>query len=280
MPTYAAILAASVTGFFGALIVTGIGVRFTRNFCALVCSGVSSGAAIGALVYIIWGWVTRGFLLSQIGVPPLAVLILLVVMTAQNWFVFYEDREDVLNSSRPALVMLAAVVAAMLARLMGSEDSSSSLLIWAGAASWSLLLCVDPVQRSIERTRSVFVGTLVGIGKVLIPFTGIVLFLRRNDAPRQRPEDVDKHAEKVGKTWLLINLLGLFWDLGQLLIVILINGARVPPLPADADPLDILGRRKNGQSISEEMSPLKRDSVVMIFVLALHVLCGVVLAKA
>ena len=42
----------------------------------------------------------------------------------------------------------------------------------------------------------------------------------------------------------------------------------------------MLSQQKNAQSVTGEMPRLKRDSVVMIFVLALHVLCGVLIVKA
>jgi hypothetical protein len=271
MPIDAAILVAALTGFSGALVVTGIGVRFTRNHRTLLCGGVVSGGALAALMYVLWGWVTHGFVLSQVSVPLLAVLILLLVMTAQNWFVFYEDRRDVFQSSWPALVMLAAAVAAMLARMVAGKHSFVLLLIWASAASLALLLCVDPMQRAIERTRSVLAGILVGIAKILIPLTGVVVFLCRIEAsPAQRMDVLDTPPDSFAKNWFLINLVGLFWDLGQLALMVLINGARIPPRPAALDPYEI----------SDEMSRLKRNSVVMIFVLAIHVLCGVVIAKA
>jgi hypothetical protein len=280
MPTDAAILAASLTGFFGALIVAGVGVRFTRSPSVLVCSGAFSGAALAALMYVLWGWFAHGFVLFQASVLPLAVLILLLVMTAQNWFVFYEDRQDVLQSSRPALVMLAAAVAALLARIVAGKHSFLILMVWASAASLAILLCIDPVQRSIERTRSVLGGTLVGIGKVLVPFTGIVVFLQRIQAPLPERHDVAAEASSIGSKRFLLHLVGLFWDLGQIILMTLINGARVPPRSAALDPLEMLGQERNGHSISGEMSRRKRDSVVMIFVLALHVLCGVVIVKA
>ena len=280
MPTDAAIFVPALAGFLGALAVTGIGMRFTRNLRLLGCSAIFSAAALGALVYVLWGWFTHGIVWPQISVPPLAALILLLVMTAQNWFVFYENRHDVLQSSRPALVMLSAAAACMLARRVAGTHSILPPLIWASAASLAILLCIDPVQRSIERTRSVFAGTLVGLAKLLIPFTGIVVFLRWRDAASQPREDVHEPPRVFGENSFCINLVALFWTLGQLLLVILINGARIPARAAALDPLEMLGQPKTGQSITGEMSRLKRDSVVLIFVLAIHVLCGVVLAKA
>jgi hypothetical protein len=143
-----------------------------------------------------------------------------------------------------------------------------------------MLWCIDPVQRSIERTRSVLLGTLVGVCKVLLPLTGIVIFIQRFEAQQPRPEDFNPHVGGLWPKSVVINLIGLFWDLGRLLLTLLINGARVPPCPAALDPLEMLSQQKNAHSVTGEMPRLKRDSVVMIFVLALHVLCGVLIAKA
>jgi hypothetical protein len=280
MPTDAAIWVASLTGLFGALAVTCIGVRFTRNLSVLVYSGVLSGGALGALMYVLWSWFTHGFAWFQVGVPPLAGLTLLLVMTVQNWFVLYEDRRDVLRSSLPALAMLAAVAASALACIAAGRHSFLSLLIWASAGSLAILLCIDPVQQSIERSHSVLLGTLVGIGKVLIPFTGIVVFLRGIEPAQSERERVGDKTDAFDENWFLVNLIGVFWDLGRLLLMIMINGARVPPRPATLDPFEMLGQAKDGPAITGETSRLKRDSVVMIFVLAVHVLCGVVIVKA
>jgi hypothetical protein len=282
MPTDAAFLAAVCTGAFGALVVTGVGVRFTRKPWFLGCGGVLSGVASGVLMYVLWGWFTHGFELFQVYVPPFAALILLLVMAAQNWFVIYEDRRDVLQSSRPAIVMLAAALASILAWLVSGAHSIINLLlvIWASAGSLAILWCIDPVQRSIERTHSAILGTLLGVCKVLLPLTGIVVFIRRNESARSKPKGVDRESGALGKTPYLINLLGLFWDLGQLGLMILINGARVPLRPIALDPLEVLWQPKKPQSITGEMPRLKRDSVVMIFVLAIHVLCGVLIVKA
>ena len=282
MPIDAAFLAAFCTGFFGALAVTGIGVRFTRKVWVLGYGAAFSGAALGALMYVLWGWFTHGFELFQVCVPPLAALILLLVMAAQNWFVFYEDRQDVLQSSRPAIVVLAAGFASLLAWLVAGKRSIFLLLplIWAGAASLAILWCIDSVQRSIERTRSALLGTLVGICKVLLPLTGIVVFVERIKAGQAKAEGAGRQPDTLATNSFLINLMGLFWDIGRLALSILINGARVPPRHAPWDPLEFLWRQKSGQSITGEMPRLKRDSVVLIFVLALHVLCGVLIVKA
>ncbi len=251
----------------------------SRAASVLVCSGVLSAVALGVFVYVLWGSFTHGFKMFRVSLPPLAAFVLLLVMVAQNWFVFYEDREDVLRSSRPALVMLAAAVASALAWTVAGKHSFWHLLIWASAGSSAILLCIDPVQRSIERTRNVLVGTLIGIGKVLIPLTGIVIFLR--GVMRRSPiGHVKDTPSSLGNKWFLTNLIGLFWDLGRLVLMILINGARIPPRPMAPDPFEIQGPQRNEQSITGEMSRLKRNSVVMIFVLAIHVLCGLVMVKA
>ncbi len=262
-----ALLVACLTGLLGALIVTGIGIRFTRNPRSLTCSGIFSAAALGALMYVLWRWFTRGFVLFEVSVPALSVLILLLVMTAQNWFVFYQDRRDVVQSSRPLLVTLATAAAALLVRHHAGKDSTLLPLIWAGGASFAILSCVDPVQRSIERARSIPAGTMIGIGKILIPVTGIVLFLRLGDEVQGGQPAAAEEGDSIARNWVVTNLVGLFWDLGQIVLLILINGTRMPH-PAF-----------NARSGGGEASQLKRDSVVLIFVLALHVLCGVVLAR-
>ena len=269
MPANVAFLVAFSTGFIGAIVVSAIAVRFTRKLWSLAFGGILSGAALGVLVYVSWNWITFGFelihlhaaarnaepavvmraklvlfykshtlilhlLWVQVCMLPVAVLILLLVMAAQNWFVFYEDRHDVLQSSRPAIVVLAAIVASLAAWLVTGKHSGSLVLplIWAGAGSLAMLWCIDPVQRSIERTRSVLLGTLVGVCKVLLPLTGIVIFIQRFDAQQPRPEDFNCHVGALGPKSVVINLIGLFWDLGRLLLTLLINGARVPPCPA------------------------------------------------
>jgi hypothetical protein len=281
MPANVAFVVALSTGFVGAIVVSAIAVRFTRKFWSLALGGILSGAAFGVLMYVSWSWITLGFELIRVCMLPLAVLILLLVMTAQNWFVFYEDRHDVLQSSRPAIVVLAAILASLPAWHAAGKPPGSLiiLLLWAGAGSLAMLWCIDPVQRSIERTRSVPLGTLVGVCKVLLPLTGIVIFIRRFEAQQPKPE-FNSQAGTLGPKSFVVNLIGLFWDLGRLVLMLLVNGARVPSCPAALDPLEILSQQKNAQSATGEMPRLKRDSVVMIFVLALHVLCGVLIAKA
>ncbi len=283
MPANVAFLVAFSSGFIGAIVVSAIAMRFTRKLWSLASGGILSGAALGVLVYVSWNWITLGFELIQVCMLPLAMLILLLVMAAQNWFVFYEDRHDLLQSSRPALVVLTAIVASVTAWLVTGRHSGSLilLLISAGAGSLAMLWCVDPVQRSIERTGSVPLGALIGVCKVLLPLTGIVIFIRRFEAPQYpRPEDVDSRVVMRGPKSVVINLIGLFWDVGRLVLMLLINGARVPPCPPSLDPIEMLSQQKNAQSATGEMPRLKRDSVVMIFVLALHVLCGILIAKA
>jgi hypothetical protein len=282
MPANVAILVALSTGFIGAIVVSAIAVHFTRKLWSLAFGALLSGAALGVLMYVSWSWITLGFELIRFCMLPLAVLILLLVMAAQNWFVFYEDRQDVLQSSRPAIVVLAAIAASLPAWLGAGKHSGclTILLIWAGAGSLAMLWCVDSVQRSIQRARSVPLGTLVGVCKVLLPLTGIVIFIQRVGTGQPKPGDFDSQVGTLGPKSFVVNLIALFWDLGRLILTLLINGARVPSCPAALDTLEMRSQQKNGQSVTGEMPTLKRDSVVMIFVLALHVLCGVLLAKA
>jgi hypothetical protein len=87
-------------------------------------------------------------------------------------------------------------------------------------------------------------------------------------------------AEDSIQPGFLTNLPSLFWDIGLLLSTILINGARVPPQSAPSDPLEYLLQPKHENSASGDVPRLKRDSVVLVLVVALHVLCGVMIVKA
>jgi hypothetical protein len=128
------------------------------------------------------------------------------------------------------------------------------------------------VQRSIDVNRSIAIGTCVGICKVLLPFGGILVFLPKPLAQRAT-RAIDEHA-----SWN--NLLGLLSEIGLLLPAALINGTRVTPAPTRRDPLENLLQAKDQPFAAGESPRLKRDSVVWILVLALHVLCGVVIIKA
>jgi hypothetical protein len=266
MPSQAAFVVGSASGLFGALAAAAVGARHTKNRLIWGGGGVVAGAAFAALCTVLWNWLTRGFALAELWVPLLAALILLLVMAAQNWFVVYEDRDDAWRSSRPALVMLAAAAAAL---LIGRRAPTMLPFIWAGAGSLVLMLCADPVQRAIERTRNVPLGTLIGIAKFLLPLSGVVLFLRVSGKPQGGRSQT-----------LLVNLAGLCADVGSLALVTLINGARVPAPPPPADPLELLMQPRDGQAAGGDMPRVKRDSLVMIMVLAVHVLCGVVIVRA
>ncbi len=172
-----AIVAACGAGLFGALSTLVIGNRYTRNVRVLGWGGVVSGLAFATLSYFIAGWCTHGFEPIQAWILPPACLMLLLVMAAQNWFVFYEDHEDAGQSARPALVLLAAAIAALIADRYGDDRTSELQVIWAGAISLAILLSIRPVCRSIEVNRSAPVGLLVGVCKLLVPATGIAVFL-------------------------------------------------------------------------------------------------------
>ena len=80
-----------------------------------------------------------------------------------------------------------------------------------------------------------------------------------------------------GREAFFSNLLSLCWEIGLLLPMTLINGERMPRHATVSDPLEYLS--KGGASVSGDNTRLRRDSVVLILVLAIHVLCGVVIVK-
>src|SRR5271166_957433 len=162
MPTEAVIIFVALAGSFGTLAVIAVGARCTRNLQVLGWGGICSGAALGALAYFCVGWFAHGFEPQQAWVLPLAGLVLLLVMVAQNWFVFYEDREDLLQSARPTLAMLSAAAALSLAAHLGEASGAVHTLIWAAATSAVLVLSIHPVNRSIAANGGLAVGILVG----------------------------------------------------------------------------------------------------------------------
>jgi hypothetical protein len=127
------------------------------------------------------------------------------------------------------------------------------------------------VQRAIEANRSLALGTAVGICKVLLPLTGIIVLIPIGGVARQRIEAPEGVAAATrSKRAFLANLAGLLSELGLLLLVLLINGPRVPQesLPP-----------YRGTALTGGLPRFKRDSVVLILVVALHVLCGVVIVR-
>jgi MFS family permease len=274
----ATLIVALCAGLVGALTVAAISTRYTRNARALTLSGAFSGIAVGGLTYVLCGWLAHGFDPLQAWVLPLVALILLLVMAAQNWFVFYVDRKDAAQSAQPAIAVFAGALACLLAAGLTGRHSLFFPIIWAASGSLAILLCVPPVLRSIEVNRSVVGGFLIGLAKVVLPLSGVLVFIPIDLSARARRKNRSLRAPaSEGREAFLSNLLMLCWEIGLLLPMTLINGARVPPHATDSDPLEYLS--KGGASVSGDNTRLRRDSVVLILVLAIHVLCGVVIVK-
>jgi hypothetical protein len=313
MPTDVSLILVSGAGLFGALAAFIVGARFSRNLRVLGWGSVCSGIAVAGLTHFVWSWCTRGFDPLHAWVPPLACLVLLLVMTAQGWFVFYEDGRDAADSSAPSLVLLAAAAGCVICGFIADAHSPALPIIWASAGSLALLLSIHPVQRSIAINRSVSIGVVVGIFKLLVPLTGILVFvlvdmmirpglvaagggagttrkwLRSGDNRDSGPaggaghddhDGHDGHDDAVNeKRRVLVDLLALLWQIGLLPLLTLTNGARVTPHPATFDPLEFLLEGKGGHSVTGQMPRSTRNTVVMILVVAVHVLCGVVIIK-
>ena len=258
-----------------------IGNRYTRNLRLLGWGGVAAGFALAMLSYVIASWCAHGVEPLQAWILPPACLILLLVMSAQNWFVFYEDYEDAAQSARPTLVILAAALGSMGATWFGEDRTAALQVIWAGAISLAILLAIRPISRSIEINGSAPIGALVGVCKLLVPPTGIIVFVLAGmlSRLRHRAQAEDSAASGPGRPAPWINLLLLCWEIGSLPLLTLINGARVIPQPALSDPADLLYRQKGTGSVAGQMPRAARDTVVLILVLAVHVLCGMVIAR-
>jgi hypothetical protein len=292
---------AALTGVFGAVVVAAVGARCTPNRWFNGAAGGLFGVALGVMTHVLWGWSTRGINPLQILMLPAAAVTLLLVMSAQNWFVFYEDGRDAFESAKPTLVLLAAALASVIASLFAGRHLVFIPMLWAGMGSWAILLSLQPIQRSIEINRSVLVGGLVGLCKIVLPLTGFIVFIpmgiasrashessikTSNAAPSAKASAVDPSAADASEPtappqysfWT--NLVSLPWELMLLLAMTMTNGGRVPPRSAASHPLEYLSQPKHGESVGGEMPRLRRDLAVLVLVLALHVLCGLAIVRA
>jgi hypothetical protein len=240
----AAFIISCSAGLIGALVIAAIGSRFSRSPRVLGCGGAFSGIALGTATYVTCGWVRHGFDPLQAWVLPFSLTVLVLVMAAQDWFVFYADRKDAVESAQPTVVVLVTTLLCwLLAHALG-RHSLFFPLIWAGAGSLAILLCIPPIQRSIEANCHSGLGMVVGLCKIVLPMTGIILFI---------PLGITKQSAAADRP-----------------------GSPSVPTP---DPLEYLLQSKQGGSVSGSMPRLKRDSVVLVLVLAIHVLCGVMIVK-
>jgi hypothetical protein len=266
----AAFIISCSAGLIGALVIAAIGSRFSRSPWVLGCGGAFSGIALGTATYVTCGWVRHGFDPLQAWVLPFCLTVLVLVMAAQDWFVFYADRKDAVESAQPTVVVLVTTLLCwLLAHALGRHTLFFPL-IWAGAGSLAILLSIPPIQRSIEANCHSGLGMVVGLCKIVLPMTGIILFI---------PLGITKQSAAADRPGSLRNLWSLCREIALLLPMMLINGARVAPSVPTPDPLEYLLQSKQGGSVSGSMPRLKRDSVVLVLVLAIHVLCGVMIVK-
>jgi hypothetical protein len=275
----AAFVVACSAGLIGALVVAAIGSRFSRTPWVLGCGGIFSGIALGTATYVTCSWIRHGFDPFQAWVLPVSLTTLVLVMAAQGWFVFYSDRNDAVQSAQPTVVVLAAAALCWMTAHALGRHSLFFPLIWASAGSLAILLCIPPIQRSIETNCSIGLGMVVGLCKIVLPMTGVILFIPFGIAKNslRAPEEIGSDA--LQRAGALANLLSLSREIALLLPMMLINGTRVPPSAPSGDPLEYLLQPKDLGSVSGGMPRLKRDSVVLVLVLAIHVLCGVMIVK-
>jgi hypothetical protein len=299
-------IVAALAGLFGAVVVTAIGARCTHNRWFNGAAGASFGVALGVITHVLWRWSTRGINPLQIWMLPLAAVTLLLVMSAQNWFVFYEDGQDAFQSAKPTMVLLAAALASVIASVFAGRHFVFIPMLWAGMGSWAILLCLQPLQRSIEINRSVLIGSLVGLCKIVLPLTGFIVFIPMRIASRAARPPAGKTANPApgssasatnasatnasgadapapgtaSQYAFWTNLLSLPWELMLLLAMTMTNGGRVPPRPAATHPLEYLSQPRHEESVGGEMPRLRRDLAVLVLVLALHVLCGLAIVRA
>lgn len=297
----ATFIIATLAGLFGAVVVASIGARCTPNRWFNGAAAALFGVALGVITHVLWRWSTGGINPLQIWMLPAAAVTLLLVMSAQNWFVFYEDGQDAFESAKPMLILLATALVSFIASVFAGRHFVFIPMLWAGMGSWAILLCLQPIQRSIEINRSVVIGSLVGLCKIVLPLTGFIVFIpmgiasraargptleRANPAPSSSASATNASAAGAPapgtppKYSFWVNLLSLPWELMLLLAMTMTNGGRVPPRPSANHPLEYLSQPKHGESIGGETPRLRRDLAVLVLVLALHVLCGLAIVRA
>jgi hypothetical protein len=205
------------------------------------------------------GWIQHGFDPFQAWVLPVSLTIVVLVMAAQDWFVFYADRQDAVQSAQPTVVLLVA-----------------TLMCWLAAHALGRHTLFFPL---IETNGSIGLGMAIGLCKIMLPATGIILLIPIGVTKRSVRASQKLDGDAPRPLGWLVNLLCLGRDIGLLLPMMLINGARVPPSAPSSDPLEYLLQQKHGGALNGSMPRLKRDSVVLVLVLAIHVLCGVMIVR-
>jgi hypothetical protein len=290
MPIDFVFIVAALAGLSGAAVVAATGARRTPNRWLNGAAGASFGVALGVITHVMWRWCARGVNPLKFWTLPVAAVTLLLVMSAQNWFVFYEDRQDAFESAKPALVLLIAALAGGLAAVCAGRHFVFFPILWAGMGSWAIILCLKPLQRSIEANRSVLIGGVVGLCKVLLPLTGFIVFIPMGLAGCVAPQPAKTSHARQGEDasapgtparfafWK--NLLSLSFEAMLLLAMTMTNGGRVARRPAAYLPLEYLSQVKHEESLGGEMPPLRRNLAVLVLVLALHVLCGVAIVRS
>ena len=231
---------AIVTGLVGALIISAIGTRFTRNRAALWLGAGVTAIAIGTLTQHATSWNTTGFQTNDTIVLIAVGLVLFHVMAAQDWFVVYEDTEDFGISLKPTLALAVGAIAWYCVSCF-FENPLAAKFIWILSVALAFFWSIAPVHRCITVNRSILIGLPVGVCKVLVPLLGFVTFIFAGlSALAGDSDERETLNETLGRIAFLLVLWALLAALARLSLSMLINGERVAERTEREVPVEVV----------------------------------------
>ncbi|MGI6395385.1 MAG: hypothetical protein ACOX2F_11775 [bacterium] len=172
---------------------------------------------------------------EHILILSLILFVVLIVVAGKKTVVYY-DTVDFFHALTPTVPIVIALI------IIATDDSSKkgaiSILGWislAAGVAVSLVLLVFVIKKSIRLNRSVYVGVLVGLLKVLlVPFSAILLIEIASGAISQAFRETSSESKGVdmGANEIYIKIFGLIFKLilGLILgifVKLLFNGPKI-----------------------------------------------------
>lgn len=148
-----------------------------------------------------------------------AALVLLVVLGATNRVVVFYNVADAWWSVAPTITLAVAAVVSVFMAPPGAKEFGGTeverMILWAGVAGAALCSAVT-VYNAVRYNKSIILGLIVGVGKVLISILMAVTFVGSFRAVFDRRKTIRQSLAFA----LVVATLGFLWKL-------LVNGERV-----------------------------------------------------
>lgn len=146
-------------------------------------------------------------------------LVLLVVLGASNRVVVFYNVADAWWSVAPTIILFAAAAGSVFMAPPGSSEFAGTeierMILWCGVAA-AALCCVVTVYNAVHYNRSIVLGLIVGVGKVLISVLMAITFVGSFRAVFDRRRAIRQSLVFA----LVVATVGFLWKL-------LVNGERV-----------------------------------------------------